>query len=234
MKIAVCDCRIYRSALKKLEDFCDRIILLPPFEELQEAVASHPDMLIFPIYNEKIILTHGNYIEICKKHFEGTGYDIVAIPEKASAKYPNDILLNAAVVGDRLIGRLPYVSSAIKDFAERKGLESADTRQGYAKCSTCIVSERAIITADPSIIKCASEFEIDTLEIGEGNILLPGCNFGFIGGASGNDGENVYFCGDISAHPDGERIKDFCQKHKKNIISLSSEPLQDVGSIFFL
>ena len=234
MKIAVCDCRIHEAARKKLEDFCDRMILLPPFCDLQNSVASHPDMLIFPIIKEKIILTHGNYLDICKKQFESTDYNIVPIPEKASEKYPNDILLNAAVVGDRLIGRLSHVSSAIKDFAERNDLKTADTRQGYARCATCIVSENAIITADPSIIKCASALGIDILEINEGNILLSDCNFGFIGGASGNDGDNLFFCGDITAHPDGEKIAEFCKKHKKNLVSLSKEPLQDVGTIFFL
>jgi hypothetical protein len=45
--------------------------------------------------------------------------------------------------------------------------------------------------------------------------------------------DTVYFTGDISSHPDAERIAEFCKAHKKKIISLSSEPLNDVGGIFF-
>jgi len=57
---------------------------------------------------------------------------------------------------------------------------------------------------------------------------------GFIGGASGNDGANTYFCGNIDLHPDGEAIKSFCKAHGRPAVSLGANQLYDVGTIFFI
>ena len=63
---------------------------------------------------------------------------------------------------------------------------------------------------------------------------LDGYDTGFIGGASGADDDAVYFCGDVSHHPDADAIKAFCQKHGKECVSLSDEELTDVGTLFFI
>lgn len=73
---------------------------------------------------------------------------------------------------------------------------------------------------------------IDVLTVSEGHISLPPYNFGFIGGSCGERGGKVYFCGSINSHPDGARIKEFCEKHGKTAISLSDRELIDVGSLF--
>ena len=54
---------------------------------------------------------------------------------------------------------------------------------------------------------------IDVLAVSPAGVRLDGYNCGFIGGATGADKENVYFCGNVDLHPDGERIKAFCEKH---------------------
>lgn len=232
MKIAVCDCRMPKAAFAELKKYCGKIILLPPSEVLSEPVSAHPDMLIFPCVNEGIIYTHPSYLQRVKDAFSCTGFDILPIEEKAEKEYPRDILLNAATVGKNIFGRLPYVSNSIKEYAKRNGFELIDVKQGYTKCSVCKVSENAVITADTSIANAAKKQGIDMLKINEGFISLPGYDCGFIGGASGFDNENVYFCGDIESHPDASQIISFCSKHSKAAVSLSSEPLFDVGSIF--
>jgi hypothetical protein len=75
---------------------------------------------------------------------------------------------------------------------------------------------------------------IDVLTVSEGHISLPPYNFGFIGGSCTECGGKVYFCGSINSHPDGARIKEFCEKHGKTAISLSDRELIDVGSLFFI
>jgi hypothetical protein len=96
------------------------------------------------------------------------------------------------------------------------------------------VSENAIITADRAISASCAQLGIDVLLIREGYISLPPYSFGFIGGASGVCGNNVYFSGSLGSHPDGERIKKFCEKHNKTAISLTDCELKDVGSLFFI
>ena len=92
-----------------------------------------------------------------------------------------------------------------------------------------------MITADPSIYSAALNAGLDALFINnpDGAIRLDGYSCGFIGGASGVCKNTVYFSGDISLHPNGKAIRDFCQKHKKAVLSLSKEPLCDIGSILF-
>lgn len=234
MKIAVCDSRIPSSAKNKLYEYCDRIILLPPFSALSEPVSAHPDMLIFPAVSERIIFTHGAYMDECEKALCETGYEIVPISERAAESYPDDILLNAAQIGNYIFGKRANISSSVISYAEKNGLNIVDIKQGYAKCSICKVTENVIISADPSVLKVAERLNIDALKISEDGVDLRGYDKGFIGGASGNDGKNIFFCGDIRKHPDGEKIIEFCNLHGKNAVSLSEEKLYDVGTIFFI
>ena len=47
-------------------------------------------------------------------------------------------------------------------------------------------------------------------------------------------GDTVYFLGDIKTHPNADAIIDFINANKKRAISLSSEPLRDLGGIIFI
>lgn len=234
MKTAICDSRTPKKALKNLQNYCDRVLLLPKFKMIAEPVSAHPDMLIFPCPEQGFLFTHSDYAEIAGKELRLLGLNIVEISEKVQKNYPDDILLNAAKVGKFLIGRIPYISKELRNFCKNRNLTMIDVKQGYAKCSICTVSENSIVTADPSIEYAAKKNQIDVLKISPGGILLPGYDQGFLGGASGSDKENVYFCGDISTHPDGDRIMTFCKGSGKTPISLSDEPLFDVGSIFII
>ena len=97
-----------------------------------------------------------------------------------------------------------------------------------------MVSDNALITADKSIYSISQNNGLDALLISEGHVDLNGYGYGFIGGASGAVDSYVLFCGDLSNHPDGERIAEFCQKHGKAPVSLSDEPLYDYGTVMLL
>ncbi len=235
MRYAVADCRISDSCKKALENFADKIILLPPFPVLDAPVASHPDMLIW-IYGRELI-TYKDYYSLAKAELDtlkNSGFELIFADELPNRKYPRDVHLNCALVGRKVICRTSSASRAIKELAKRKGLSLTDTRQGYAKCSLAVVSDNAIITADRGILKTAVENGIDALLISEGSVLLNGYNTGFIGGATGTVDSFLLFCGSLAAHPDAEQIKSFCDKHGKQAVSLSSEPLTDLGTVFIL
>ena len=67
-----------------------------------------------------------------------------------------------------------------------------------------------------------------------GHISLPPYEYGFIGGASGECREEIYFCGDVKTHPSSREILEFIDKHGKKAISLSDGELLDIGSILFV
>ena len=61
---------------------------------------------------------------------------------------------------------------------------------------------------------------------------MPPYEYGFIGGATGSDLNNVYFCGELKNHPDSDKIIAFCKKCGKKAVSLSRDRLKDYGTIF--
>lgn len=212
------------------------VISLPPFSRLSEPVASHPDMLIFPFEDQ--LFVHKDYYEEAKAVVEeivsASRHSLVLVDTEILPEYPNDVALNLLVTRKCLIGKLNAVPEPVLEYVGLKGYRLINTKQGYAKCSTVTLGENAVITADTSIKEAAIAAGADVLLITEGSVALPPYPYGFLGGASGYSKNTVYFCGDIQKHPDAERILAFCQKHGCRVISLSHEPLADMGSILFL
>ncbi len=235
MKHVIIDCRLPRSVKNSLCDKGFTLIEMPEWERLQTPVSAHPDMLMF-IAGDKII-THTDYFNAAKRQFETIsccGYDIVLSDEPVSEKYPNDILFNSVEIGELIFGKESNASRHIINYAMRSGKRFINVKQGYSKCSVAKVSDNAAITADTSLYKKMTERGIDVLLISQGNITLKGYDCGFIGGCSGRFDDKIYFSGNIELHPDYDRIKDFCRNHGKIAVSLSTEPLFDGGSLFFI
>ena len=232
----ITDERISLSSLSRLRQEGFSPLLMPPATYLQSAVASHTDMLIFIGFDR--LFCHRHYYESNKELIcricEASGKTLTLSDEPTGEKYPLDVLFNACLVGNRLICNYKTVSKLILDAAQCSGCEIISVPQGYTKCSVTVVSDNAVITADKAIAAACKNAGIDVLEISEGHISLPPYDFGFIGGASGACGDNVYFCGSLDSHPDGDKIEEFCKKHKKSATSLGDGILQDVGSIFFI
>lgn len=198
------------------------VILLAPFSALDHPTDTHADMLLLDV-NGKIFKYEDYLID---GEFE-------SISESMGAKYPHDVLLNIAVVDSHAFCNVKHASKTVLKYLEDNGYTIHRVAQGYAHCSTCIVSDEAIITADEGIYTAACEIGIDALLIGAGSISLPPYGYGFIGGASGVTDDAVYFCGSLEYHPDGERIRAFIEKYGKRVVELCDAPLADVGGILF-
>ncbi len=235
MKKVVVDSRIPESSAEGLSALGYELIPLPPFPALQKPVSAHPDMLMF-IFGKNVIC-HKDYLPIAHKELDeiaALGYTLLVSDEPISSSYPRDILFNALPLGKNIYAMLDSVSAFILELAKKEGYSLKNVKQGYAKCSVCPLGDKAAITSDPSLCKAMREDGIDVLLISPKNIRLDGYDTGFIGGCSGSDSENIYFSGNILLHPNGKLISDFCEKHQKKPVSLSDEPLYDVGSLFFL
>lgn len=234
MKTVIVDERIDFECESALAKKGFEIIKLPACPILQKPVSAHPDMLVF--IGKGKLLCHEKYYNIAKKEIDGIifarGLALLLSDELWEAEYPFDVLFNAATVGDKLICN---VRSASKHLIDLYGEENViNVKQGYAKCSTCTVGDNGIITADPLIAKAASAAGIDTLLLSESATRLDGYDTGFIGGASGDDGEHIFFTGNVEAHPEFEKIREFCRKHGREAVSLSDALLYDYGSLMFL
>jgi hypothetical protein len=212
------------------------VLSVPKNSRLDEPVSAHPDMRFFTLGN-KIFISNEEKDELSyiTSKLEALEYEIIYSSVSISKKYPADIAFNCFTVGKYLFGNLPYLAPEILEEAKRQGYTLISVKQGYSKCSTLIVDDNSIITADPSIYTSAVSAGLDALFINnpDGAIKLCGYSCGFIGGASGVFDNTVYFCGDISKHPAADAIISFCESKNKAPLSLSKEELYDLGSLLF-
>lgn len=154
--------------------------------------------------------------------------------EKIGERYPYNIALNAALIGNRLLCLEKALHPKVKEYCHKSGIEIINVNQGYAKCSTLLLDENSIITDDESIHKASVNAGIDTLLIEKGDIYLDDENYGFIGGASTMIGETVYFFGDINKHRNADKIIKFINEKNKTYECINSGSLIDIGSIIIL
>ena len=159
----------------------------------------------------------------------GTGRPVFfGCPEKIGSKYPENIRYNAACTGKFFIHNLRHTDPGLMKAAENT--VKINVSQGYTKCSVLIVDEDSIITSDEGIYKSCYG-KLNVLLINPGHIRLRGFPYGFIGGTSGRIGDTVIFNGDITRHPDYEKIAAFIESRDLKIKYFTSSELEDIGSI---
>lgn len=188
----------------------------------------HADMQILPIKNDIFLLNECTVLapKIPKER-------LICCNKKAGNKYPENILLNFLYLNNTLYGKLSAIDENLLDYCKENNIKTVNINQGYARCSTLVLNEKAVITSDLSIEKALKKDGVEVLLISSGNIILDGYDYGFIGGASGKIDENtVVFLGNITNHPDYRRIENFCENHNTSIkIICKDMPLTDIGGI---
>lgn len=213
----------HEKVIEKLAGKGVRCLILEDNDDIDSCVRNHADMAAHKLPDGRILLDRRQ--QRAAEEIRNLGYKVIFTEENISGAYPNDVLLNAARVGETVICNEKYISREI--ISSSTGI--IDVRQGYAKCSICEVSENAFITDDIGIFrKCAENF--DVLLIKKGDITLSGQNYGFIGGASAKIGDKVFFFGSLDTHRDGEKIKAFLYKYGIAYECLFDGNLTDIGS----
>ena len=153
--------------------------------------------------------------------------------EAFGKKYPHDVLFNGFALGNRLFCNTAAFSRTVQAFAKENGMEIIHVRQGYAKCSTLVLHDKQIITADRGIAAAVAPYA-DVLCIRKGDVALPPYDYGFIGGASFVLGQSVCFFGDLDTHADAAQIKTCIENNGYKAVSLSDEPLCDCGGAIWI
>ncbi|MCD8180295.1 MAG: hypothetical protein LUF26_02270 [Firmicutes bacterium] len=227
-KIAVIDCRAADETVYALENLGIKVIPTIKLGCLYDAVASHADIQIHYLGNNKFVCAPQTF-EHYKKHLPEE-FTLIKGEKPLGYEYPLDICYNTASFGDFVICKAACTAREI--LSEYKSRTIINVNQGYSKCNICPVTGNSIITSDNGIAKAAAERGIEVLKISAGNIKLRGLDYGFIGGASGliSDG-TLAVNGDIYSHPDGEEIKSFCESRGVKIYPLKREILEDIGSV---
>ena len=146
--------------------------------------------------------------------------------------YPHDVMLNLAVSRDFFVFNPKTADTALREALSLSGRRAIPVKQGYAKCSLCMVTENAVITEDPSIYEALKNTDIHTLLISKGDIYLSDTHCGFFGGSTGKiSSRTLAVTGSLSTHRDGEKIRGFCKKHGVEILELTQGKIIDIGGI---
>lgn len=205
-------------------------LICPPSEKLYEAVCGHPDMLLHIMDNK--IIVHKDIPKDFLELISSLGLDIVYSHSSIVSTYPKDIILNAVSVSNLFLHYTDYSDKNLINLAINSGKRVIRVKQGYTKCSTALVNDRAIITSDKGIATAFKDETFDVLLLPPGDIDLPGLDYGFIGGACGLIDENILaFYGDLEYYAYGKDVLSFLKKHKVEPLFLYKGKLIDRGSI---
>ncbi|MBL4931084.1 DUF6873 family GME fold protein [Clostridium paridis] len=234
MNIAFVDYRTSDEEMTNLSKYVDSIIKVPKFSKLYNAIDGHPDIQLSLTNSEDFSLIINKDIDsIFLEQLNNLNIKFKLSNGLIGSKYPENISLNAIVLKSYLIHNLKYTDSSLLDFSKDK--VKINIKQGYAKCSTVTLREKALITSDKGIYKTLIEYGFDILLLNPGDILLPGLNYGFIGGSTGLLSSNkLGIFGDLSYYNQGNEVIKFLKKYDIEPISLRKGPLVDRGSLFTL
>jgi hypothetical protein len=220
----------YKKTAERLNKINISVIHVPDNKDVLPALSGHADLSICHLGGSRLLLsksTEGFAPELSKYGFD------VTVSEKPSDKsYPDDVGLCACILNNYLFHNIKYTDKGLINSALANGIKPLNVKQGYTKCSVCVVDDRHIITEDKSIQKAAEAIGISCLLISPGYIRLDGFDYGFIGGATGKLNKNILaFTGRLSSHPDKQKIYDYLESCGVEPFFLSEEPIYDVGSI---
>ncbi len=229
--------RIYIVENRYYDAFCSSLgkgfTVLPSVtcKSLDAPVSAHPDMVLFTAEKGVVICAKEVY-EDYHKMLSPFGVKLVQGTATLGCDYPHDVAYNVLNTSAGAYARFDYTDKQIISHLDAKKIPKISVRQGYARCA-CVALPGALITADPTLLKAGKKAGLDLLSVTPGFVVLPGYDYGFLGGASGILGDDtVAFFGDLSTHPDGDRIHNFIAKHGFAVKEVPHQPLTDIGTIF--
>ena len=212
-----------KEIFENLEKLNIKFIKSAELSGISNSTATHPDMQIFFLNPYKAIVSPDVYDYYRK--FLPKNVELIKGRKIPTGTYPYDVPYNVAGLSGVAVANTEFTDDEIKKY-----VEIINVKQGYAKCSLCITGDKSVITEDKGIAKILTEKGFDVCEVTTGEVELEGYDNGFIGGASGFDGEKIYFCGDITFHKDYHKIKKFTDRE---IVCLKKGRLVDIGTLVF-
>jgi len=230
-KVSTCliDYRMSECAKNTLIKTGIKLLPTKRLSSLYDAISAHPDIQIHHLYDNVFVCEPSLYDYYCELMPDAV---ILKGNSTLYSKYPLDIAYNAVRVGKCFFHNLKYTDSVLYEYYHSIGVKLINVKQGYTKCSVCVVNENAIITSDVEIAKKAKENLIDTLYFNPGQIKLESISNGFVGGICGKISNNVIAVnGDIKLCNNGIEFIEFCKKHSVEVLKLSDYMPYDIGSI---
>lgn len=229
--LIICD-RYYNKFKNKFAELNIRPFLMPDNKRLPCDISYHSDLSFFHAGDNRIIASRSYLDEEFVCSLRNEGFEIRFFADEQSGKYPYDTGGNVCYFGKYAVLNRQTADPAILKYLDSTDAVQIDVKQGYTKCSICVLDEKSIITGDRITAEKAAEKGLDVLFSDPAFIKLEGFSHGFIGGSTFKiTSDKLCFTGVLDAFPDDEmnRILDFCEKKGIEPVFLTDMPLFDIG-----
>ena len=207
------------------------VLWLPDNQYVDKRLAGHVDLSMLRLGDGRLMAAPYLIGSREVRYLIEMGLKVDTADILQSENYPADAGLNMCVVGEYLIyDPAAAYKKAVDHLIKENGKIPIFCRQGYTRCSTCVVDGHSIITSDEGIAKAAGEGGLDVLKITPGHVILDGFSYGFIGGATFSlpDGR-LAFTGRLDKHPDKATIEIFLEQRNVQPVYLTDEEIFDIG-----
>ena len=217
-----------------------RVIRMPVNRAVDRTVGRHTDLSVCVVGGSALVRPGLAGCSEITGSLIRAGKRVILAEREPSGDYPADSGLCGCVCGPFFICRTDSCDPALLRAAEAEGLSVLGVRQGYSACSCLPLPDGSLITDDPGIARAFGKAsDKDLLLVSRGSVSLPGFDTpetggGFFGGCCGLCGDTAVFAGDLSAHPDHERITAFLASHRVGVLCAGSGRLFDTGKLLFL
>ena len=222
----------YKTLLDKaLNELEIEPVYCPANPYVSKELSSHVDLSVLHTECNEIFLAPNLVSSQFSESLQNAGFKTIFPNVNMTQSYPNDSFFNICVLKKKFFYSPKVSERSIINSLIEKNFEPIPVKQGYCRCSVCIVNERSIITSDKGIASAAIENGINCLLISPGYIFLSGYEYGFIGGASFKTSDDkICFTGTLDCHPDKLQILAFLSSNNVQPVFLTNEPLFDIGS----
>ena len=209
-----------------------QLIEIKKTDAVYHAVSSHADIYLCKFSDELVVAKE--QLLLIQNDLQNNEVKYTAGISELDYQYPQNIKYNAAQLGNYLIHNTKYTDPQILASAGKLGLQLLHVKQGYSKCNLVIVNDHSVITSDEGMAGVFKKHDIEFLLVKQGHVRLTDFPHGFLGGASGRVDNEIIFNGNLSAHPDFEKIKEFIHRKGLQVTYFEEYPLEDIGSIIQL
>jgi len=227
--LIIADKKIPEKAKSNLRKYGE-LVLLETKGITEESISGHPD--IFFCRTPGTLVIAPNLPETVKKILSEKNIAFTEGSSPVEVKYPFSASYNAVVTENFFIHHTGITDTIVTDNCIH--LSKIHVLQGYTRCNLLRLDEGHFITSDKGIYKTLTEKGLFALYVSPSDIILPGHDYGFFGGACGIFENTFFVIGNLSKYCDGEKVKSFVEKFHYDIIELYDGPLFDGGSVLFL
>lgn len=223
------DARIPQEAIDKLRTFGTCLPFLTK-GITYEPIAGHPDIFICPV--EKDLVIAPNLPSTYKEYLQTSGHSILEGKTAVGKEKENSTQYNVVVTDKYVVHNRHYTDPIILSLLNEKHF--IEVKQVYTRCSLLPLKDNHFLTSDKGIEKALQSQGIEVDYMAPEHVLLPGANYGLIGGCMGIHQNKIFLIGKLSYHPENEVIKKLASQLQYELIELYDGPFFDGGSLIFL